>query len=127
MPAWLEALDAALPIVARREAAYRVDADRIAGWRNGPTAYEYGYLWTVRSLFFWWRDEGKAVDAPVSPCYLNIINPADVGFGEGLVVDAARVLRNVSEDIPGLGSLTECLAETRAEPVMPPDGLRTRP
>lgn len=121
------ALDAALPIVARREAAYRVDADRIAGWRNGPTAYEYGYLWTVRSLFFWWRDEGKAVDAPVSPCYLNIINPADVGFGEGLVVDAARVLRNVSEDIPGLGSLTECLAETRAEPIMPPDGLRSRP
>ena len=121
------ALDAAQAVVTRREAAYRVDPERIAGWRDGPTAYEYGYLWTVRRLFFWWRDEGKAVDAPVSPCYLNIINPADVGFGEGLLVDAARVLRNVSEDVPGLGSLTECLAETRAEPTLPPDGLRSRP
>ena len=86
------ALDAAAIIVHRREAGYRVPADRIAGWRANPTAYHFGYLWSVRSLYYWWRDEGKAIDAPVSPCYLNVINPADVGFGEGMATDALRVL-----------------------------------
>lgn len=118
------ALDAAAGIVAEREGAYRVPADRVAGWRDGPTAYEFGYLWTVRSLFYWWRDEAKAVQAPVSPCYLNIINPLDVGFGEGLLVDAGRWVRSLSEDWAVIGSVTECLAETRGEPTLPPPGLR---
>ena len=63
----------------------------------------------------------------MSPCYLNVINPVDVGFGEGLLTDGARVLRDVAEDVPGIGSLAECLAETRAEPALPPSGLRSRP
>lgn len=121
------ALDEAIPLVAARDARYRVDPDRIAGWRDGPTAYEYGYLWSVRTLYYWWRDEGKAVDAPVSPCYLNVINPLDVGFGEGLYADAGRIARDVFDGVPGLGALTECLAETRNEPTFPQDNLRSRP
>ena len=113
------ALDDALEIVKRREQHYRVEADRIAGWRNNPTAYEYGYLWTVRSLHYWWRDEGKAVEAPISPCYLNIINPVDVAMGEGTMHDLVTGVRHLFEEDSALGVLTECLAETRAEPVYP--------
>jgi hypothetical protein len=120
------ALDDAALVVAERELHYRVDPERIAGWRNNPTAYEFTYLWTARSLFFWWRDEGKAVDAPISPCYLNIINPVDVGFGEGQGTDAARVARDVGTDL-GLAGVAECVAETYAEPAFPQDDLRARP
>jgi hypothetical protein len=117
------ALDAAQAIVARRETQYRVPAARIAGWHANPTAYSYGYLWTVRSLHYWWRDEGKAVDAPLFPCYLNIINPVDVAFGEGLGTDAARLFGSLLSSDQSRG----CLAEPAAEPAYPPDGLRARP
>ena len=121
-----DALDEAQLIVLEREKHYRVSADRIAGWRDNPTAYEYTYLWTARTLFYWWRDEGKAVDAPVSPCYLNVINPVDVGFGEGVGVDATEVLQDVA-DFAGLDSVGECLAPPDAEPTFPQDDLRSRP
>ncbi|MBX3227029.1 MAG: hypothetical protein KIT84_41280 [Labilithrix sp.] len=121
------ALDEAQPIVTRREARYRVPAARIASWGNNPTAYEYGYLWTVHSLLYWWRDEGKAVDAPATPCYLNIVNPADVALGEGGVVDALRVVRKVFEANDILGGITPCLAEPATEPTFPQDNLRSRP
>src|SRR5262249_53713076 len=62
--------DAAAALAAARDPRHRVPAERVASWRAGPTAYGYGYLWTVRRLVFWWRDEHKAVDAPVSPCTL---------------------------------------------------------
>ena len=117
------ALDDALVVVGRREAAYRVPAARIADWHQNPTAYDFTYLWTVHSLYFWWRDEGKAVDAPASPCYLNIINPADVALGEGGLNNLARI---VSEFTEGnfLDSLGECLAAPAAEPTFPQAGLR---
>ena len=44
------ALDAAAAVVARRERHYRVDAARVGGWRDTPTAYGFGYLWTVKTL-----------------------------------------------------------------------------
>jgi hypothetical protein len=117
------ALDAAVALVKTQEANYRVPADRIAGWRPNPTAYAYGYLWTVRSLHYWWRDEGKAVDAPVSPCYMNVINPVDVAFGEGMGTDFVRFLGGAlsADDQRG------CLAEPEAEPKYPQDNLRSRP
>ncbi|MFO0725787.1 MAG: hypothetical protein U1E65_18530 [Myxococcota bacterium] len=121
------ALDSAQQVVLRREANYRVPADRIAGWSNNPTSYEFRYLWTVRTLYYWWRDELKAVDAPRSPCLLNIINPADVAAGEGIWVDLTHLVRDLGAALPLLGSVAECLAETRSEPVFPPNGLRTRP
>ncbi len=118
-----KALDDAAVLVAAREKRYRVPADRIAGWRDNPTAYEYGYLWTVRSLHFWWRDEGKAIDAPIFPCYMNIINPVDVAFGEGFGTDAAKWMGDFLSSDQQRG----CLAEPTAEPKYPQDDLRSRP
>jgi hypothetical protein len=121
------ALDSAAAIVKGREAQYRVPADRIAGWGaevgSNPTAYGFGYLWFARSLYFWWRDEGKAVDAPVDPCYLNVMNPVDVGFGEGLGQDVAQTIQS----IVGSNGLGACLAAPTAEPTFPQDNLRSRP
>lgn len=117
------ALDEAAAVVAAREARYRVPAERIAGWSENPSAYELRYLWTVRSLYFWWRDEVKAVQSPLSPCVHNIINPADVALGEGGVTDAVRVVRDLTEG-GFFDDLTECLAEPATEPSFPPAGLR---
>lgn len=119
-----DALDAAVPLVLGHEANYRVDPDRIAGWGDNPTAYEFGYLWTARTLFYWWRDEGKAVEAPLSPCYLNVINPATLAMGEGSLSSATDTLNEVFDEVGGIGSATECAAAPGSEPVMPPEGLR---
>ena len=67
--------------------------------------------------------EGKAVDAPVDPCYLNVMNPVDVGFGEGLGQDVAQTLQS----IVGSNGIAECLAAPAAEPTFPQDNLRSRP
>lgn len=118
-----DALDSAARIVAAREPRYRVPADRIAGWRSNPTAYSFGYLWSVRSLYYFWRDEGKAIDAPLFPCYLNVINPVDVAFGEGMGTDAARFFGSFLSTDQQRG----CLAEPSSEPHYPQDNLRSRP
>ncbi|HEY1100005.1 MAG TPA: hypothetical protein VGF99_13805 [Myxococcota bacterium] len=117
------ALDDAAAIVARREQHYRVPADRIAGWHENPTAYDFTYLWTVRSLYFWWRDEGKAVEQPISPCYLNIINPADVALGEGGLNNVARLIRDLT-DGGFLESIGECAGAPSDEPTFPQNGIR---
>lgn len=105
------ALREAEGVVQKREAAYRVPADRIAAWRANPTAYDFTYLWTVRSLHYWRRDEGKATHAPWSPCYMNIVNPVDVAFGEGRWASIASRIRALGERVPGLRALTRCLGE----------------
>jgi hypothetical protein len=51
---------AAAVVVKRREAAYKTPVQRVAAWRENPTVYRYGYLWAVHSLFFFWRDQGRA-------------------------------------------------------------------
>jgi hypothetical protein len=107
------ALDEAHAIASAREAHYRVPTERIAAWRANPTAYAYTYLWTVRSLFYWWRDEGKAVEGPVSPCYRNIINPVDIASGEGSATDAVRAIGDLLSSDAARG----CLAEPAAEPM----------
>jgi hypothetical protein len=120
------ALDEAATIVTRREAAYRVPADRIAGWRPNPTCYRFGYLWTARSLFYWWRDEGKAVDRPWSPAYLNIFDPIDVAFGEGAWQPLADAARAFGQRF-GASSVTDLLAAPASEPTFPQLNLRSRP
>lgn len=118
------ALDQAKAVVAKRELAYRVPADRIASWRSGPTAYRFGYLWTVRRLHYWWRDEGKAVKAPASPCYLNMMDAAEIAFGEGFWVDSTDTIKALLSFL-GLGSfIGECLTAPSSEPSYPPPGLR---
>ena len=95
-----------------------------AGWRDNPTAYAFTYLWTARSLYYWWRDEGKAVEIPISPCYLNIINPASIALGEGSLSNTLDVINDVFDKVPGIGSITECLSAPIDEPEWPPPGIR---
>ena len=121
------ALDEAALVVKAREPRYRVPADRIAGWGTNPTAYGFGYLWTVRSLHYFWRDEGLAVDAPPSPCYLNVLSMTDVGLGEGAYGSATTTLRTLLDNPASGGGGAECLAAPTAAPVFPQYGLRTRP
>jgi hypothetical protein len=116
-----DALDGAAKIVASREKRYRVPADRIAGWRSNPTAYGFSYLWTARSLYYWWRDEAKAVIVPTGPCYMNVYDPAKIAFGEGNLVSVAEVLSKLG------GSVQECLSPPATEPVYPLDDLRSKP
>ena len=116
-----DALDGAAKIVASREKRYRVPSDRIAGWRTTPTAYEYTYLWTVHSLYYWWRDEAKAVIVPKSPCYMNVFDPAKIAFGEGTAVDAAGLLAKLG------GTAAQCLTPPPSEPTYPLDDLRSKP
>jgi hypothetical protein len=69
-------------VIQKREAQYRVPLERIAGWEYNPTAYSYGYLWTVHSMYYYYRDLYRAVSSDlstVSPCFMNIISPVDVG------------------------------------------------
>lgn len=83
----LEGTGGAGSIVRRREAAYRVPAARVASWRGrpDPTAYRFGYLYAVSSLYFWWRDQGRAEGSSLvarrSPCYLNRMDPTEIAFG----------------------------------------------
>ena len=121
------ALDEAAQVVKSREPRYRVPAERIAGWGTNPTAYGFGYLWTVRSLYYFWRDEGQAVDAPPSPCYLNVLSMTDVGLGEGSYGGATTTLRTLLDNPASGGGGAECLAAPTAAPSFPQYGLRMRP
>ena len=118
------ALDDGLVLVAERESHYRLDPERVASWTPNPTAYDYRFMWTTRTLFYWWRDEGKAFEAPVSPCYMNHINPFEVAFGEGIYVQLGELANWVLDDVPGVGSLAECFVAPPVEPILPPEGLR---
>lgn len=125
------ALDQAQLIANERERHYRVNADRIASWEYNPTAYHFGYLWSVRTLHYWWRDEGKAVDQPLNPGYLNIMDPVDLANGEGDWVERGinltrlrRWLSLLSSDSSWLNSL---LFEPEQAYQYPPEGLRSRP
>lgn len=122
------ALDRARQLADERERHYRADPQRIAGWGYNPTAYRYGYLWTVRSLYFWWRDEAKAVDRPLSPGYLNFKDPVDIANGEGEWRLAGIDLRRLRDWVGGSNALLrEILFGPIDEPRLPPAGLRERP
>ena len=109
-----KALNQATDVVTRREREYRADLNRIAGWGRNPTTYRYGYLWTARRLFYWWRDEGR-VTQNVGIGFLNIIDPIEVAFANGKkskIGNLARRLLNVSP----LGGVKECLNPALTEP-----------
>jgi len=57
-------------------------------------------------------------------CYLNIIDPVLVGYDEGSLTDAAGVLADVVEVVPGLGAVAECLTVPDGGPPLPPPGVR---
>lgn len=118
------ALAQATTIATQRARHYRVPPARIASWGANPTAYNFGYLYTAHTLFYWWRDEAKAVLVPRSPCFMNIVNPIDVGLGEGQWADAADTIAQATHAWPLLGFGTECLGPPASAPVLPPAGLR---
>ncbi|MCP5017222.1 MAG: hypothetical protein GY938_18420 [Ketobacter sp.] len=125
------ALDRAQAIATEREQHYRADADRIASWDYNPTAYHFGYLWSVRTLHYWWRDEGKTVDRPLNPGYLNIMDPVDLANGETDWVEAGinlsrlrHLLSLLSSDSSWFNSL---MFEPQQEYQYPPNDLRSRP
>ena len=111
-----EALDEALSVVAHREKHYRTPADRVAGWRENPTVYPFTYLWTVRSLYYWQRDEAKAVAAWGNPCLYNIIDPVDVTMGKGLVSGWVGRLGEEMARVPALRRSAACMAAPAEEP-----------
>ena len=115
-----DALDRALGVTAHREAHYRVPAERIAGWRKNPTVYEFTYLWTVRSLYYWQRDEALAVDAAASLCRHNIIDPVDVGLGDGRVSDAMDRFAHGFSLFPPFASVAECMRAPASAPTSLP-------
>lgn len=69
-------------VVKRREASYRVSKKYIADWRPTPTAYNYGYLWTVSTLHLWKRDFEQLKMKNKNACYKNNIDPMVIAFGE---------------------------------------------
>ena len=125
------ALDRAADIVQQREHHYRVNPDRIASWQYNPTAYHFGYLWSVRTLHYWWRDEGKAVDRPLNPGYLNIMDPVDLANGEGQWVESGINLSQLRFWIALLSSPNSwfniLMFEPNPEYRYPQDNLRSRP
>lgn len=131
------AITAAQLVVERRQQAYRVPLRRVAGWRPNPTAYNFvifffertkryflkrvqGYLWSVKSLDYWWRDYGIAHDKNLleaaSPCYRNIVNPIDVGLGEGLALNATKLAYELFSKFKWANFFADCLVAPPVEP-----------
>lgn len=122
----------AAAIVARRETSgFHVPVQRIAGWYENPTVYGFGFVWTAHSLYYWWRDWGIAqyIVAPPatpdvkreSPCYLNIENPADVGFGSPALNGLSAWLREELGKQAGWDAIADCLWQPTEELEFPAD------
>ncbi|KAJ3006391.1 UNVERIFIED_CONTAM: hypothetical protein HDU68_004092, partial [Siphonaria sp. JEL0065] len=117
-------LHTAQEIVNAREKRYRVDAERVAGWTNlntahQPTAYAFNYLWTVRSLHYWWRDAAEALNdnhRTESASFANIIDPVEVGIGSGLLLTVAE---DVAEFLSAFGVGTNYFDLAEKEPHYP--------
>ncbi|KAJ3264941.1 hypothetical protein HDU77_007030 [Chytriomyces hyalinus] len=122
----MNALHTAQKIVNAREPRYRVPADRAASWTNlnaphNPTAYAFNYLWTVRSLHYWWRDAAMALNdhhSTQSKSFANIIEPVEMGLGTGKVLNAADSLAGV---LAALGVAEDYFDVEDKEPQYPRD------
>ncbi|KAA0167978.1 hypothetical protein FNF27_07225 [Cafeteria roenbergensis] len=131
----LLAIRAAGAVVAANEPRYGVSSERVAGWRGTPTSYGYGFLWTVRSLMYMWRDYGLATAVTalaeqgevqierLSPCYMNINDPLLIGLGSNELQELGDWARREAEKtgIDWVKALGNCLAQPDAEPQYPRD------
>ena len=105
-------------IVSRREDKYRVPKYRIAAWRDNPTVYRYGYLWSVHSLYYWWRDQGRAEEGSIqsewSPCYLNRMDVTEIAVGWGKL--SVEIIRNlINRYLPFNVDAVNCFASPSHE------------
>lgn len=115
-------------IITRRELNYRVPMERIASWRENPTTYRFGYLWSAHSLYYWWRDQGIAEEGSLqsesSPCYLNrhdVLETA-VGWGKYALELIRYFVNNYSPFHRGYPlELVNCFAPPAREYVFPRD------
>ncbi len=76
---WKQLLDQAtvyrkqgLEIVERRRKQYRYDLHWMDAWRRDHTAYKFGYLYTVKDLHFWLREEQQLMRNRYGPFFMNI-------------------------------------------------------
>eukprot|EP00937_MAST-01D_sp_MAST-1D-sp2_P000200 g200.t1 len=127
-------------IVSRRESLYRVPAAQLGGWGKNPTSYNFGYLWDVKSQYYYWRDYYKAAaEHPSavpwalpphakSPCFLNVQDPVSTQFGGGALLTLAHFIHKYLEkhqhDPFGLA---DCLSFPGTEPTFPMHNESTRP
>ena len=61
-----------LELVHAQERLYRYPVQLVAGRRNSMTAYHFGYLFPVSSLFFWEREEEQIRHRRFDPFFMNI-------------------------------------------------------
>jgi len=104
---------------------FRLPIERVAAWYpENPTSYSYMYLWTAKTLYYFWRDRQQVLlSSPLdlSPCLWNIINPIDVALGQGDLEDLMEKLRELVEQNGWPAEfLGDCLAAPKTEPKFPP-------
>lgn len=103
---------------------FRLPVDRVASWNpSNPTSYDYMYLWTAKSLYYFWRDRAKVLlSSPLalSPCLYNIINPIDVALGQESIQDLLKKLRELAEKQGWPEEfVADCLSAPKTEPHFP--------
>lgn len=62
----------ALTLVAAQERRYRYPVEHIARRRPGMTAYQFGYLYPVSTLYFWEREEEQVRSGRFDPFFINL-------------------------------------------------------
>jgi hypothetical protein len=70
--------EAAQTIVLRQQKRYRYPVFLLAGEYKSYTAYDFGYLYPVRALHFWEREEGQILHGKTGPFYKNIYDLAKI-------------------------------------------------
>lgn len=103
---------------------FRLPVDRVASWNpKNPTAYDFMYLWTAKSLFYFWRDRAKVLlSSPIdlSPCLFNIINPVDVAIGQQSLQELLQKIRDLAQKKGWPQEfIADCLAAPKSEPKFP--------
>ena len=61
-----------IELVREQEAHYRYPVALLAGQRESMTAYRFGYLYPVSSLFFWKREEEQIRQGRFDPFFMNL-------------------------------------------------------
>ena len=64
-----------LATVREREAEYRYPFQYSSGWERSLTSYDYRYLWTASTGFYFIRYEKQAIDKDFNPFLMNLIDP----------------------------------------------------